>query len=67
MLKFRKIFYSSITVLMIVGHFSISDVFAYMDPSSITLVIQMLAGTLIGAGIAIKVYWQQIKMKLFKQ
>jgi high-affinity Fe2+/Pb2+ permease len=52
---------------MIVGHLSISDAFAYMDPSSITLVIQMLAGTLIGAGIAIKVYWQQIKMKLFKQ
>ena len=53
-------------LLMIVAHFSISDAFAYMDPSSITLVIQMLAGTLIGAGIAIKVYWQQIKMKFLK-
>ena len=51
---------------MVVTHISISDAFAYMDPSSITLVIQMLAGTLIGAGIAIKVYWQQIKMKFLK-
>ena len=52
---------------MIVGHLSISDAFAYMDPSSITLVIQLLAAALIGAGISLKIYWQQIKMKLFKQ
>ena len=29
---------------MVVGHFSISDAFAYIDPSSGTLIIQMLAG-----------------------
>jgi hypothetical protein len=51
---------------MIVGHLSISDAFAYIDPSSGTLIIQMLAGALIGAGIAIRVYWQKIKMKFFK-
>ena len=51
---------------MIVGHFSISNAFAYIDPSSGTLIIQMLAGALIGAGIAIRVYWQKIKMKFLK-
>jgi hypothetical protein len=51
---------------MIVGHFSISDAFAYIDPSSGTLILQMLAGALIGAGIAIRVYWQKIKMKFLK-
>ena len=51
---------------MVVGHFSISDAFAYIDPSSGTLIIQMLAGALIGAGIAIRVYWQKIKMKFLK-
>jgi ethanolamine transporter EutH len=51
---------------MIVGHFSISDAFAYIDPSSGTLILQMLAGALIGGGIAIKVYWQKIKMKFLK-
>ena len=66
MLKFRKIFYSSIVVLMIVSHFSISEASAYMDPSSITLAIQMLAAALIGAGITLKLYWQQIKMKFLK-
>jgi hypothetical protein len=51
---------------MVVGHFSISDAFAYIDPSSGTLILQMLAGALIGAGIAIRVYWQKIKMKFLK-
>jgi len=65
-LKFRNIFYSSIVVLIVVGHLSISDAFAYIDPSSGTLILQMLAGALIGGGIAIKVYWQKIKMKFLK-
>ena len=52
MLKFRNIFYSSIVVLMVVGHFSVSNAFAYLDPSSGTIIIQMLAGALIGVGIA---------------
>ena len=65
-MKFRKIFYSSVVGLMIVGHFSISDAFAYMDPSSITLAIQLLAAALIGGGITLKLYWQRIKMKFLK-
>jgi len=51
---------------MVVGHFSISDAFAYIDPGSGTLILQMLAGALIGAGITIKIYWQKIKMKFLK-
>ena len=66
MLKSRNIFYSSIVVLIVVGHFSISDAFAYMDPNSITLAIQLLAAALIGAGISVKLYWEKIKMKFLK-
>ena len=51
---------------MAVGHFSISDAFAYMDPNSITLAIQLLAAALIGAGISVKLYWEKIKMKFLK-
>ena len=51
---------------MVVGHFSISDAFAYMDPNSITLAIQLLAAALIGAGISVKLYWEKIKMKFLK-
>ena len=53
--------------LMVVGHFSVSNAFAYLDPSSGTIIIQMLAGALIGVGIAMKLYWQKLKMKFLKQ
>ena len=32
----------------------------------VEIIIQMLAGALIGGGIAIKVYWEKIKMKFLK-
>ena len=52
---------------MVVGHFSVSNAFAYLDPSRGTIIIQMLAGALIGVGIAMKLYWQKLKMKFLKQ
>jgi hypothetical protein len=41
--------------------------FGYIDVSSMTLVIQMLAGAVIGSGIAVKLYWEQIKLKFNKK
>ena len=41
----------------------ISNAFAYIDPGSGSIVLQMLVGALVGMGIAIKVYWQQMKNK----
>ena len=66
MLKFRKFFYLSIAVLMGITHLSISNAYAYLDPGSGTIILQMLAGALIGAGIAIKLYWQKLKMRFMK-
>jgi hypothetical protein len=59
-------FFPIITILMLFGHFSISDAYAYLDPASGTIIIQMLVGVFIGAGIAAKLYWQKIKMKFMK-
>ena len=39
------------------------DAYAYIDPGSGSAIIQMLIGTLVGLGIALKVYWHKIKMK----
>jgi hypothetical protein len=36
------------------GHF-------YLDPGSGSLIIQVLMAVLLGAGVAIKVYWRKIK------
>ena len=37
--------------------------FAYLDPASMTYVIQIVAGAVIAGGVAIGIYWR--KMKLF--
>jgi len=59
--------FSILAVLMLFGHFSISNAYAYLDPGSGSVIIQMLVGTLVGVGIALKIYWQRIKMKFLKQ
>ena len=42
--------------------FSIKDAYAYVDPGSTSMIIQMMLGVLVGAGIAIKVYWYKLKV-----
>tara|TARA_B110000263_G_C15148770_1_gene436826 strand:+ start:188 stop:382 length:195 start_codon:yes stop_codon:yes gene_type:complete len=53
-------------ILMLEAHF-ISTIPNYIDPASGTLVLQMIAGALIGFGIAIKIYWYKLKEKLTRK
>lgn len=41
-------------------------VYAYLDPSSMTYAIQVVAGFFIAAGAAIGIYWHRIK-RFFKK
>lgn len=50
--------------IIVLGGVVFDDAFAYIDPGSGSLVIQVIVGALVGAGITIKVYWLRIKMKL---
>tara|TARA_Y100000996_G_C22315083_1_gene557854 strand:+ start:522 stop:713 length:192 start_codon:yes stop_codon:yes gene_type:complete len=59
-------FWPLLAISLILGQFSISNAFAYIDPGSGSMIVQMLIGTLVGAGIAVKIYWQKIKMKFMK-
>jgi len=52
-------------IVFISSTFLISDAYAYIDPGSGSLILQMLVGALVGIGIAMKVYWFKIKEKLF--
>ena len=52
-----------ILLLLIPGLF-ISDAFAYLDPGSGSMIFQALIGALVGVGIALKIYWEKIKLKL---
>ncbi len=44
----------------------ISYIYGYLDPSSLSFVAQMLIGVFIGLGVAIKLYWEKIKLKFSK-
>ena len=38
-----------------------SDAYAYIDPGSGSLIIQMLIGAIVGVGITLKLYWYKLK------
>ena len=58
--------WSILVITLILGQFSISNAFAYIDPGSGSMILQLLIGAFVGAGIAVKVYWQKIRMKFMK-
>jgi len=48
---------------IVLGGFSFHDAYAYIDPTSGSIVIQVLIGAFVGVGITLKVYWEKIKYK----
>ena len=51
-------------VILASAQFFISDSYAYIDPGSGSLVIQMIIGALVGLAITLKVYWYTFKEKI---
>ena len=49
--------------LLTLSQFFVSDSYAYIDPGSGSMFIQVIIGALVGVGIAIKMYWEKIKFK----
>jgi hypothetical protein len=47
--------------MFIFGELFVSDVFAYIDPGTGSMILQSLIGVLVGAGIILRVYWTKIK------
>jgi len=41
-----------------------TDAYAYIDPGSGALFIQIIIGALVGASITLKLYWYKIKEKV---
>ena len=44
--------------------FSLSKYSGYIDPASLTVIIAMIVGAFIGAGMTLRVYWLKFKHKL---
>ena len=56
----------SIVLLALFG-IHIQSAYGYIDPGTGSMVIQVLIGTLVGLGIAIKVYWYKLKEKFMRK
>jgi len=59
--------FEHILIYNILLGFSLSKTSGYIDPASITVVIAMIVGVLVGAGMTLRVYWLKIKHKLFNK
>jgi prepilin signal peptidase PulO-like enzyme (type II secretory pathway) len=55
---------SLLTLGLLFRGFFVSDAYAYIDPGSGSMFIQVIVGALVGVGVAIKMYWEKIKFKL---
>ena len=44
--------------------FSLSKYSGYIDPASLTVIIAMITGVFVGAGLTLKLYWLKLKQKL---
>jgi len=47
----------------LLGQLFVTEAYAYLDPGTGTMIIQMLIGALVGVGITLKVYWDKIMFK----
>ena len=64
-MEYKQGILALISVISLLHIFTISDAYAYIDPGSGSLIIQIIIGALVGAGITIKIYWYKLKEKIF--
>ena len=56
--------FQSILIYNILLGFSLSKYSGYIDPASLTVIIAMIAGVFVGAGMTLRLYWLKLKQKL---
>ena len=54
-----------IVIYNILLAFSLSKYSGYIDPASLTMIIAMIVGAFVGAGMTLRIYWLKIRQKLF--
>jgi len=53
-----------VLAIIILHEITFSNAYAYLDPGSASIFIQLIIGALFGVGITIKIYWVKIKEKI---
>ena len=54
----------SLLGMSLISNFQFHNAFAYIDPGTGSVIVQMIIGGLVGVGIAVKVFWFRIKTAL---
>jgi|TARA_B100001750_G_C15509984_1_gene602956 uncharacterized membrane protein YfcA len=49
----------------ILATFALLKYSGYLDPASASVIIAMIIGAFVGAGMTLRVYWLKVKQKLF--
>ena len=44
--------------------FALSKYSGYIDPASLTVIVAMIVGAFVGAGMTLRLYWLKLKQKL---
>ena len=53
--------------LVIFSSIIMNNAYAYIDPGSSTVFLQVIVGVVVGVGITIKVYWEKIKFRIISR
>ena len=56
-----------IVIYNILLGFSLSKYSGYIAPASLTVIIAMIVGVFVGAGMTLRVYWLKFKQKLSRK
>ena len=62
-----SIFLVTLSLIIGLGSLFPSEAYAYIDPASASIMIQVLIGALVGTGIALKMYWAKLRFLLSKK
>lgn len=59
-MKFWRHAGSTLVLAAVIQVLFVEDAQAYLDPGTMSLVFQMVAATILGAAVALKVYWRKV-------
>ena len=62
----KSFFIIVMLMLLSIQSLFISEAYAYLDPGSGLIFIQVILGVLVGVGITLKIYWYKVKEKILR-
>ena len=51
----------------LIAHYFLLEIPGYIDPGSMMAILTLLMGVIAGVGMTLKLYWNKLKLKLFRK